>query len=256
MRIVDFGILGHIEFTWQFLFALLSIVLIDLVLAGDNAVVIAMAVRNLPKKKRKQGIIMGAGAAVLLRVALTFFASKLLEIMFIKFIGGVLIIWIAVKLFISGGDGEEGGKQAASLLQAMWLIIIADITMSVDNILAVAGASEGNLFLLIFGLGLSIPFVVFTSNLLSMLMDRYPVILYIGTAVLGRVGGEMIITDPFVVSKIGHSKVVEYGVQAFFTVAVIVAGKLWITARRRREEREADHLIPHRDPNTKDDNRG
>lgn len=253
---MDFGLLGHIEFTWQFLFALLSIVLIDLVLAGDNAVVIAMAVRNLPRKKRKQGIIMGAGAAVILRVALTFFASKLLQIMFIKFIGGILIIWIAVKLFISGGDGEEGGRHAASLLQAMWLIIIADITMSIDNILAVAGASEGNLFLLIFGLGLSIPFVVFTSNLLSMLMDRYPIILYIGTAVLGRVGGEMMITDPFIVSRIGHSKPLEYGVQAFFTVAVIVAGKLWVNARRRREEADADHLIPHVDPKVAKDKRG
>jgi YjbE family integral membrane protein len=256
VRIVDFGILGHIEFTWQFLFGLLSIVLIDLVLAGDNAVVIAMAVRNLPRKKRVKGIILGAGAAVVLRVALTFFASKLLEIMFVKFIGGVLIIWIAVKLFISGGDGEEGGKEAASLVQAMWLIIVADITMSIDNILAVAGASKGNLFLLIFGLGLSIPFVVFTSNLLSMLMDRYPVILYIGTAVLGRVGGEMMITDPFIVSKIGHSKVVEYGVQAFFIVAVIVVGKLLLMARRRRGGVEEHHIVPHRDIDTKADNRG
>lgn len=246
---MDFGLLGHIEFTWQFLFALLSIVLIDLVLAGDNAVVIAMAVRNLPRKKRKQGIILGAGAAVVLRVMLTFFASQLLQVMFIKFIGGILIIWIAIKLFASGGDGEGGGKQAAGLLQAMWLIIVADITMSVDNVLAVAGASEGNLFLLIFGLGLSIPFVVFTSNLLSMLMDRYPFILYLGTAVLGRVGGEMVITDPFVVSMIGHSKPIEYAVQAFFVVAVIVVGKLWVRHKHRREELKERHLIPHKGPN-------
>lgn len=253
---VDFGLLGHIEFTWQFLFGLLSIVLIDLILAGDNAVVIAMAVRNLPRDKRKKGIILGAGAAVILRVVLTFFASRLLQVMFIKFIGGALIIWIAVKLFISGGEGEEGGKEAAGLLQAMWLIIVADITMSVDNVLAVAGASEGNLFLLVFGLGLSIPFVVFTSNLLSMLMDRYPIILYIGTAVLGRVGGEMMITDPFIVSKIGHSKPIEYGVQAFFIVAVIVVGRLWMRMKRSREEREMEHLIPHNDYDKKTDSRG
>lgn len=252
---VDLGLLGHIEFTWVFLFGLLSIVLIDLVLAGDNAVVIAMAVRNLPREKRKKGIIMGAGAAVILRVVLTFFASQLLQVMFVKFIGGVLIIWIAVKLFISGGDGEEGGKEAASLLQAMWLIIVADITMSTDNVLAVAAASKGNLFLLVFGLGLSIPFVVFTSNLLSMLIDRYPIILYIGTAVLGRVGGEMMITDPFIVSKIGHSKPIEYGVQAFFVVAVIVVGKLWMRMKRSREEREMEHLIPHNDSDKKADNR-
>ena len=235
---VDLGILGHIEFTWQFLFGLLSIVLIDLILAGDNAVVIAMAVRNLPRKDRKKGIILGAGAAVVLRVVLTFFAAQLLQIKFIKFIGGALIIWIAVKLFVSGGDGKEAKKEAQTIWQAMWLIVIADITMSTDNVLAVAGASKGNLFLLIFGLGLSIPFVVFTSNLLSMLMDRYPVIIYIGTMVLGRVGGEMMITDPFVVERIGHSKLVEYGVQVFFAVAVIVAGKILLKLRRSREEKE------------------
>ncbi len=254
--IVDFGLLGHIEFTWQFLFGLLSIVLIDLILAGDNAVVIAMAVRNLPRDKRKKGIILGAGAAVILRVALTFVASRLLQIMFIKFVGGILIIWIAVKLFASGGDGQEGGKEAAGLLQAMWLIIIADITMSTDNVLAVAAASKGNLFLLVFGLGLSIPFVVFTSNLLSMLMDRYPVILYIGTAVLGRVGGEMMITDPFIVSKLGHSKVLEYGVQAFFVVAVLVVGKVLVRMRRSREEKKTGSQILPLDAEKKTDDRG
>ncbi len=253
---MDFGLLAHIEFTWEFLFGLLSIVLIDLILAGDNAVVIAMAVRNLPRKERKKGIILGAGAAVVLRVAITFFAAQLLQVQFIKFIGGAVIIWIAVKLFASGGEGKEGGKEAATLLQAMWLIIVADITMSTDNVLAVAAASKGNLFLLIFGLGLSIPFVVFTSNLLSMLMDRYPVILYIGTAVLGRVGGEMMITDPFVISKIGHPKVLEYGVQAFFAVAVIVAGKLWIRARRLREEREDERAAARGSSEEKADDRG
>ena len=239
---MDLGIIGHIEFTWQFLFGLLSIVLIDLILAGDNAVVIAMAVRNLPRSKRMRGIALGAGAAVILRVALTFVAARLLQLMFIKFVGGILIIWIAVKLFTSGGDGQEGRKEAGSLLQAMWLIIVADITMSTDNVLAVAAASKGNLFLLLFGLGLSIPFVVFTSNLLSMLMDRYPVILYIGTAVLGRVGGEMMITDPFIVSKVGHSKVVEYAVQAFFAVGVVVAGRVWVMIRRSREEKEIERV--------------
>jgi YjbE family integral membrane protein len=243
---MDLGILGHIEFTWQFLVGFLSIVLIDLILAGDNAVVIAMAVRSLPRKQRKKGIMLGAGAAVVLRVVLTFFAAQLLQIQFIKFIGGALIIWIAVKLFISGGDGEEAKKEAQTIWQAMWLIIVADLTMSTDNILAVAGASKGNLFLLIFGLGLSIPFVVFTSNLLSMLMDRYPVIIYIGTMILGRVGGEMMITDPFVVGRVGHSKVVEYGVQVFFAVGVVVFAKVWLRMKRSREEREAARLDKRR----------
>jgi len=230
---LDLGILGHIEFTWDFLFGLISIVIIDLILAGDNAVVIAMAVRSLSRDERRKGIIFGAGAAVLLRVILTFFAAQLLLVKFIKLAGGILILWIAVKLFIEGAPKEEGAREAKTLWQAIWVIVVADITMSTDNVLAVAGASEGNLFLLLFGLGLSIPFVVFTSSLLSMLMDRYPVIIYIGAAILGRVGGEMIMTDPFVVGILNPSDVLQYGVEAFFTVGVIVAGKLWIHFRKK-----------------------
>jgi YjbE family integral membrane protein len=230
---LDLGILGHIEFTWDFLFGLISIVIIDLILAGDNAVVIAMAVRSLSRDERRKGIIFGAGAAVLLRVVLTFFAAQLLLVKFIKLAGGILILWIAVKLFIEGAPKEEGAREAKTLWQAIWVIVVADITMSTDNVLAVAGASEGNLFLLLFGLGLSIPFVVFTSSLLSMLMDRYPVIIYIGAAILGRVGGEMIMTDPFVVGILNPSDVLQYGVEAFFTVGVIVAGKLWIHFRKK-----------------------
>ena len=173
---------------WAFLLGILNIVIIDLILAGDNAVVIAMAVRSLPRKQRRWGIMLGAGAAVVLRVVLTFFVAQLLEISFIKLAGGVLIAWIAVKLFLEGAPEQED-REARTLWQAMRLIVIADITMSTDNVLAVAGASHGNLFLLIFGLALSIPFVVFTSNLLAMLMDRYPIIIYLGAAVLGRVAG-------------------------------------------------------------------
>ncbi len=197
-KFYGFGCLGLDQFNWVFVLGILNIVIIDLILAGDNAVVIAMAVRSLPRDRRQWGIILGAGAAVVLRVVLTFFVAKLLAISFIKLAGGVLIAWIAVKLFVEGAP-EQGEKEAKTLWQAMWLIVVADITMSTDNVLAVAGASQGNPFLLIFGLALSIPFVVFTSNLLAMLMDRYPVIIYIGAAVLGRVAAEMIFTDPAVV---------------------------------------------------------
>lgn len=225
---MDFGSLGTITFDWQFLSSLLSIIIIDLILAGDNAVVIAMAVRSLPPKQRKQGILFGAGAAVLLRVVLTFFVSQLLQINFIKLVGGLLILWIAVKLFVEGVPEEGLQKEAATIGQAVRIIVIADITMATDNMLAVAGASHGNLFLLLFGLGLSIPFVVFTSNLLSMLMDRYPIIIYIGAAILGRVGGEMIITDPVVVDLLHPSKFFQYGVEIVGAIGVLVAGKLWV----------------------------
>ncbi|HPC73040.1 MAG TPA: TerC family protein [Syntrophales bacterium] len=232
---IDLGILGTIEFTMEFLIGFLSIIIIDLILAGDNAVVIAMAVRTLPREQRRKGIILGAGAAVLLRVVLTFFAAQLLVIRFVKFVGGALILWIAVKLFVEGAPAEESEREAKTILQAMWIIVVADITMSTDNVLAVAGASKGNFFLLLFGLGLSIPFVVFTSGLLSTLMDRYPIIIYIGAAILGRVGGDMIMTDPFVVDTFHPPTWLRYGVEAFFTVGVIVLGKILLRWKRSRE---------------------
>ncbi len=236
---MDLGALGVITFDWEFVSSLLSIVLIDLILAGDNAVVIAMAVRSLPKDQRKKGIMFGAGAAVVLRVILTFFVSQLLQVSFVKLVGGALILWIAVKLFVEGAPEDTSTKQATTVSQAIKIIVIADLTMALDNMLAVGGASHGNLFLLLFGLGLSIPFVVLTSNLLSTLMDKYPIIIYIGAAVLGRVGGEMLITDPFTAPYLPHSKVFEYSVQLIFAVGVIVVGKLWLKKMIKEEE----HMI-------------
>ncbi len=232
---MDWAAWGLDTLDWKFFAGLINIVFIDLILAGDNAVVIAMAVRSLPRKQRQWGIILGAGAAVLLRVVLTFFVAQLLEVQFLKLAGGVLIVWIAVKLFVEGSP-EQADQEAKTLLQAMWLIMVADITMSTDNVLAVAGASHGNIFLLLFGLALSIPFVVFTSNLLSMLMDRYPIILYIGAAILGRVAGEMIFSDPAVVSWLQPPHWFSYAMEAVFALGVIVAGKLWLRFVFRKVE--------------------
>lgn len=235
---MDLGILGKITFDLNFLSALFSIVIIDLILAGDNAVVIAMAVRSLPHEQRKKGIIFGAGVAVLLRVIATFFVAQLLTISFIKLVGGILILWIAVKLFMEGVPEEKIEKEATTIAQAVKIIVIADITMAIDNMLAVGGASHGNLFLLIFGLGLSVPLVVFTSNLLSILMDKYPIIIYIGAAVLGKVGGEMIITDPFTVNILNPGKWLIYSTEAVFAVGVIIVGKLWMKWQISRAEKE------------------
>jgi YjbE family integral membrane protein len=243
---LDLGILGQIHFTWEFFLGFVSIIFIDLILAGDNSVVIAMAVRSLPIKHRMRGIAFGAGAAVMLRVVLTFFAAQLLQIQYVKFIGGALILWIAVKLFVEGAPEDVSQRGAKTLWQALWIIVIADITMSTDNVLAVAAASKGNLFLLIFGLGLSIPLVVFTSTLLSKLMDKYPIIIYIGAAILGRVGGEMMVTEPFIVTTFDPPKFFQYGTEAFFTIAVVVAGKLWIKLKISRQAK-ALGKSPHRD---------
>jgi YjbE family integral membrane protein len=232
---IDMGWLGTIDFSWDFCVGFLSIVLIDLVLAGDNAVVIALAVKNLHGKQRRTGIIFGAGAAVALRVVLTFFVAQLLTISFIKLLGGMLILWIAVKLFIEGAPEDKFQKEATTFWQAIRVIVIADLIMSTDNILAVAGACKGNFFLLLFGLALSIPFVVFTSSLLSMLMDKYPIIVWIGAAVLGRVGGEMIITDPWVAEKIVPSNALKYSCEIIGAVGVLVVAKLYMRWKIARQ---------------------
>jgi len=240
---LELGLLGSIHFNWDFASRLISIVIIDLILAGDNAVVIAMAVRSLPSEQRKKGILFGAGAAVLLRVILTFFVAQMLQINFLKLTGGVLILWIAVKLFVEGAPEDGMEKEAKSILQAMKIIVIADITMSLDNMLAVGGASHGNIFLLLFGLGLSIPLIVFTSNLLSMLMDKYPIIIYVGAAVLGKVGAEMIVTDPVTVAYLHPSKFLQYSLEAVFAVGVIVVGKLWMRWMARRAETKGVYVV-------------
>ena len=234
---MDLGVLGHIHYNWEFLIGFLSIIIINFILSGDNAFVIAMAVRSLPKKQRMRGIAFGVGVAVILRIVLTFFAAQLLQIEYVKFIGGAVIIWIALKLLVEGVPEEESQKEAKTLWQAIWIIVVADITMSIDNVLAIAAASKGNLFLLIFGLGLSIPIVIFASTLLAMLMDKYPIIIYIGAAILGQVGGEMMVTDPFVIQQINPSKIFQYSVEAFFTIGIIVAGKLWIKLKLSRQEK-------------------
>lgn len=214
---------------WDWCLAILSIVLIDIVLAGDNAVVIALAVRRLDKKERLWGIVIGSGMAVVLRVGLTFVAAQLLAINYIKLIGGLLILWIAVKLLRENTGNVEGKGEARNLWHAVWLITVADITMSLDNVLAVAAASKGNTALLIFGLGLSIPLVVFTSNLLAKLMDRYPVIIYVGSAMLGKVGGNMIMTDQLIVGTFNPEPWLIHSVEGLLALGVILAA----LARRR-----------------------
>ncbi|MBI4902700.1 MAG: TerC family protein [Acidobacteria bacterium] len=214
-------------FDTQFLLSILTIVVIDLLLSGDNAVVIALAVKSLPQRERKMGIIFGTSLAVVLRIVLTFFAAKLLGLSFVKLVGGLLLLWIAVKLLAQDEEEHHGGHAASSLWTAMTYIVVADVTMSTDNILAIAGASHGSGALLIFGLGLSIPLMLFTSNLLSRFMERYPVIVVIGAAILGRVAGDMIMSDPWVVATLHPAKWLDYVVQALAVVGVVVAGR-WL----------------------------
>jgi YjbE family integral membrane protein len=211
---------------WHFLLSCLTIIVIDVLLAGDNAVVIAMAARTIPKEQRKVAIAAGAAMAVVLRVVITAVAAQLLELKFVQLAGGVVILWIAVKLFIDTSPDAARAVTTGSFWRAIRFIAIADLTMSLDNVLAVAGASKGNIYLLIAGLGLSIPFVVISSNFLSVLMEKYPALIYLGAAILGRVGGDMIMTDPFIVQRFHPAAAAKYAVEAFFAAAVVVAGLL------------------------------
>lgn len=220
----------------QLLIGGLSIVLIDLLLAGDNALVIALAVRALPQRQRKIALGWGAGLAVALRAGITIVAAQLLNIPFLKMAGGAMVIWLAVKV-VSDSCKHLGELPARGhLLQAIWLIAFADITMSIDNVLAIAGAARGSIPLIVFGLAVSIPLVVFSSQLISTLIDRHPLIMYLGVAILARVGAEMILTDPWVARTLHPSQTQIWIAEALAVVAILVAGNRLDRKHRRKRD--------------------
>ena len=183
------------EMTSDFWIGLLKIIWINIILSGDNAVVIALAARSLPEHQQKKAIMFGSGAAVVLRIALTVVAAKLLALSYLQIIGGLLLLWIGTQL-LGGEDEEEGeGGEKAGLWVAVRTILIADLVMSLDNVIAVAAAAKGSMVLLILGLAISIPLVIFGSKLMIKLMDRFPVIVTLGAALIGWVGGETIVSD-------------------------------------------------------------
>ena len=183
------------EMTPDFWIGLLKIIWINIILSGDNAVVIALAARSLPEHQQKKAIMFGSGAAVVLRIVLTVVAAKLLALSYLQIIGGILLLWIGTQL-LGGEDEEEGeGGEKAGLWTAIRTILIADLVMSLDNVIAVAAAAKGSMVLLILGLAISIPLVIFGSKLMIKLMDRFPVIVTLGAALIGWVGGETIVSD-------------------------------------------------------------
>jgi YjbE family integral membrane protein len=184
----------------------LSIVVIDLTLAGDNALVIALAVRTLPRKQQLQGRLWGTVGAVVLRLAFIAVATLLLRIPFLQLAGGLLLIWIAVKLVRQPTGGGHGRvREGSSLREAVWIIVVADAVMSLDNVLAVAAAAHGDLLLVVFGIALSLPLVVWGSGLLARLMTRFGWIVWIGGGILGYVAAEMMLADPALKSLVGEA---------------------------------------------------
>ena len=179
----------------EFWVGLFKIIGVNIILSGDNAVVIALAARSLPPKQQTQAIIWGSGAAIVMRILLTLFAVALLTLPWLKIVGSLLLFWIGVKLLVPEEDDAEI-EASDQLLSAIKTILIADLVMSLDNVIAVAAAAGGSILLLILGLAISIPLVIFGATLLLKLMERFPVIITIGGALIGWVAGEMLVTDP------------------------------------------------------------
>jgi YjbE family integral membrane protein len=204
----------------------LSIVLINLLLAGDNALVIALAARALPPEERRWGVGLGVALAVVLRIALTALAARMLRLEYLQLLGGLFVLWIAWKLLGHSIGPPDRVPAAPRLWQAVWYVTLADLSMSVDNILAIAGASRGNLGLLVFGLGLSIPFVVFSSNLLVKVLNRFPALAYLGVAILGIVAGDMVMADPAMVRWLHPTDALRYAVDAVLALALVGGGQL------------------------------
>ncbi len=180
--------------TYDFWLGLAKIIGVNVVLSGDNAVVIALAARSLPVHQQKKAIMWGAGAAIAMRIVLTIFAVQLLTLPWLKLVGSLLLFWIGVKLLVEE-DGDENIESSDNLMAAIKTILIADLVMSLDNVIAVAAAAGNNMTLLILGLGISIPLVIFGATLLLNLMERFPIIITIGAALIGMVAGEMLVTD-------------------------------------------------------------
>lgn len=230
----------------DFVTKILSIIAIDLVLSGDNAVVIAMASRRLPPEQRRKAIILGGGGAVVLRILFTIGAALLLGVPLLQAIGGVLLVYIAIKL-VRPAVVEHGEINAADTLgAAIRTIVMADVVMSLDNMLAVGGAAHGHIGLLIFGLMLSIPILLFGSSALARLIDRYPWLNFVGAAILVHTAMEMFFKDEYVRDIIHMQRAVELAVILVIVLAVVALG--WFWNRRAEATERAERLASHGRP--------
>ncbi len=216
-----------ITFSTEALIALLKIIGIDIILSGDNAVVIAMATRNLPKEGQNKAIFWGTAGAVVLRIIFAALIVYLLQIPYVHIIGGLLLLWIAYKVLVEDGDGDADIKGHSSMTQAIQTIIIADAVMSLDNVVAVAGAANGHLGMIALGVFISIPIMIFGSKLIVGLMEKYAWISYAGAGILAWTAGEMIFKDENVLKwlNISHGPIT-YAIVGVITLAILAVGYL------------------------------
>ncbi|MBO0763593.1 MAG: TerC family protein [Hyphomicrobiaceae bacterium] len=225
----------------------LRIIGINIILSGDNAVVIALACRSLPRGQRLVGIVLGAGAAVVLRILFTLVVQELFGLPWLKLVGGLILLWIAVQLLLGEEASEDSVRSGSSVWEAVKIVAIADIVMSLDNVLAIAAAAGGHTGLIILGLVISIPLVVFGATLLTWLLDRVPILVWAGSALLGWVAGELIATEPIMqpylmlaADSLGVSlKIVARAVETSGAVLVVVVGWIISKATARRTAGEA-----------------
>lgn len=219
--------------TGAFWAALGSIALANIVLSGDNAVVIAMAARSLPTQQQKKAIFWGSAAAIVMRIVLTLIAVEMLKWPYLKIVGALLLLYIGISL-LSEDTGEEGGHhEIGTTVAAIRTILVADLVMSLDNVLAVAAAAKGNAPLLVIGLAVSIPLIIFGSTLLLKVMDRFPIIITLGAALLGFLAGEMMFTDPAFVGHFGELSHVTVNAAGAAGAVIVVAVGLWMQRRAR-----------------------
>ena len=213
---------------------LLEILGVNIILSGDNAVVIALAARNLPPRQRKMAIVLGSAAAILLRVMLTLVAAEMLRLPWLRLAGGLLLLWIGVSLLVDGDQDQHHASGGTGLWAAVRTILVADFVMSLDNVLGVAAAAHGNFGLLISGLVLSIPLIMFGSGVILRIMDRYPIIITLGAALIGYVAGEMLIDEPVLAPWLhGGGRWVNVGVAVGCALLVVALGTL-LAARAAR----------------------
>jgi YjbE family integral membrane protein len=222
--------------TPEFWTGLITIIWVNIILSGDNAVVIALAARSLPERQQKKAVFWGAGAAVVMRIILTLVAVELLKFAYLKLIGAALLLWIAVKLLVPEDDGGEDVESSSNMLTAIKTILIADLVMSLDTVIAVAAAAKGSVLLLVLGLAISIPLVIFGATVLMRLMERWPIIITLGAAILGWVAGEMAVTDPVVTHWVEENAMYLHWVApAAGALLVVIIGK-WLAARAAKEQ--------------------
>jgi YjbE family integral membrane protein len=213
--------------------ALGSIILANVVLSGDNAVVIALAARSLPAHQQTKAIVWGSAAAIVMRIVLTLIAVEMLKWPYLKIVGALLLLYIGVSLLGDDADHADSANEPGTLMSAIRTILVADLVMSLDNVLAVAAAAKGNTPLLVIGLGVSIPLIVFGSRLLLKLMERLPIIITLGAALLGFLAGEMLLTDPAVNARFGLVPHAVINVaEVVGAVSVVVVG-LWMQRRAK-----------------------